>query len=151
MMYQSMRDELEKIAQDEVTRGEAVQALSRLQKLERKKLKGEELARGALTGAIVGPTAATAAKMVSGDMGGAIRDALKAKGKGAKALALGKAALKGVRGLGGAAASGAVFGAGLPVVRRHLDTEAEKEKLRQYLGTSKRGKLHRQVKRRLGV
>jgi hypothetical protein len=160
-MYQSMRDELHKIAGDDgVSRSEAVGALKRLQKLERRKLKGEELARGALTGAVVGPTAALAAKTVSGDVGKAIKGALapdkvkgvlRAKTRLGKAKALGLAAYSGLRGLGGAAASGAVFGSALPVVRRHLDESAEKEKLQQYLGTSKGGKVHRQIKRRLGI
>ncbi len=150
-----------KLAGDEApTFSEASKALKRLDKLERNKMTREELQRGALTGSIIGPTASTAAKLVSGDVGKAIRGALApaeikgvltAKTRVGKAKALGLAAIKGVRGMGGAAASGAVFGAGLPTVRRKLEESSEKEKLREYLGVRKRGKLRSKIKKELGV
>lgn len=135
----------------EVSREEAASALERLKTLEAKKPSAEQLTRGALTGAIVGPGALLASKLVGGGVGKGLGTALKARGAGAKATGLAKALWGGTRQLGGAAASGAVFGAGLPTVRRHLDEQAEKEKLRQYLGTSKRGRLRRKASKYLGV
>lgn len=143
-------DELEKLGEG-VSHQEATRALTRLRKLERDKMTPEQLGRGAMTGAIVGPAALTASKLVGGGMGRGLLDAAKAPGAGGKVLGIGKALWGGGRALGGAAASGAVFGAGLPTVRQHLDSEAEKEKLRQYLNVSKRGKVRGKIRRKLGV
>ncbi len=149
MMLAAMSDELLKIAEEEITAQEAVQAMKRLRKLEREKPTGGQLARGALTGALVGPAAATASKLVGGGMGEAARKAMsKSKHPVGKALALGSAA---VRGLAAPAASGAVFGAGLPIVRGELERGSEKAKLREYLGVARGGKVRRKAKRVLGV
>jgi hypothetical protein len=139
------------VEQDPVTYTEAARALKRLDKLERNKLTREELQRGALTGAMVGPAALAAGTLVGGGAEGAISGALKkpSVGKGLKSLGL--SALKGKRKLLGAAASGAVFGAGLPTVRRKLEEASEKEKLREYLGVSKGGRLRRRITKELGV
>ncbi len=153
--FASFSDEFLKLSA--TTREEAEGALKKLRKLEEEKLTGGQLARGALTGAIVGPGAALASKGVSGDLTkgikGGVRKALKKAGPSrlGKAKALGGALVGGIRGLGGSAASGAVFGAGLPVVRRKLDVEAEKEKLEQYLGRSRRGQFAGEVRKTLGV
>ena len=151
MTYHAMLEELEKLCADTVTRQEAVGALGRLRALEKKKPTAEQLTRGALTGAIVGPGALLASKLVGGGVGKGLRAAMKAPGAAGKLTGVAKHLWGGGRQLGGAAASGAVFGAGLPTVRRQLDTSAEKEKLKQYLGTSKRGRLRRQATRYLGV
>ncbi len=154
-MYAAMFDELTKIAEDEVERSEAIGAIKRLRELEAKKPTGAQLARGALTGAMVGPAAALAGRAVSGQLGKGIREgvgtAMQAPTKGGKALGLAKALGGGIRSLGGAAASGAVFGAALPTVRGHLESESEKETLRQYLGGGEKGLVRRKMKRTLGV
>lgn len=148
MMYAAFLDELQKIAED-VSAREAVGALKRLKQLERDKPTGGQLARGALTGALVGPAASAANKLVSGGLGEAASKAMKGpKHPVGKALSLGAAA---ARGLAAPAASGAVFGAGLPMVRRQLDQGAEKAKLREYLGVAKGGKTRREAKKVLGV
>lgn len=154
-MYATMFDELTKFAESEVDTAEAVGALKRLRKLEAKKPSGAQLARGALTGALVGPAALLASQAVKGGLGknivGGISKAWKAPTKAGKALGLAKALGSGVRGLSGAAASGAVFGAGLPTLRGHLESEAEKATIRQYLGGEDAGTMRGKVRRTLGV
>ena len=149
-MQSAMADELCKVAEG-ITHSEATSALKRLDKLERKKLTREELQRGALTGAIVGPAALAASTLVGGGAGKAIGQAIKKPTWGGRAAGLGKAVFGGGRRLLGAGTSGMVFATGLPTVRRKLDESAEKEKLREYLGVRKRGKLRSKIKRELGV
>lgn len=155
MMYRSMRDELVKIAEDGVTASEAAQAYSRLKKLESSAPTRGELARNAISGAAVMPAVHTASSLVAGTQ--PLQKALHDFRVGAAGAApsMGKAFKKGLvstgRGVLGSALSGAVLGAGLPMLRTHLHREAEKEKLRQYLGTSSGGKLRQKVKRQLGV
>jgi len=151
--FHSFFDEFLKLGA--VTREEAAEALGRLKELEEEKPTIGELGRGSATGAIVGPGAMIAATAAKGGLSrkavtGAVTKAL----RGAKPGRWGKA--KAIGGLiGGAlaapAASGAVFGTGLPLVRRKMDVEAEKEQLRQYTGTSRRGRVHRQATQYLGV
>jgi len=151
--FHSFFDEFLKLSA--VTREEASKALSKLKELEEEKPTSAELGRGALTGAAVGPGAMIASSAAKGALSRrAVSEAVAGALKGAKPGRLGK--LKALGGMvGGAlaapAASGAVFGAGLPIVRRKLDVEAEKERLRQYAGTSKRGRVHRQATKYLGV
>lgn len=140
----------------EVSTVEAVQALKRLRKLEATKPKPEELARGAIAGGIVGTGAGLASTALS--PGGLSNLASGFKGtfsRGVKGVptSLAKGALHAGRAILAPAAGSAVFGAGLPVVRSHLDREAEKEKLRQYLGDEqgKRSKMRKTITRRLGV
>jgi hypothetical protein len=161
-----------KLSQD-VTRGEAEDALRRLRKLEREAPTSGELSRNALAGAAVMPAVTTASSLVAGNQ--PLQESIKEYREAKKALkaappgpqgktvamkpgapsTLGKAVKRGLwrsgRGMAGAALSGAVLGAGLPVARGYLHREAEKEKLREYLGVSKRGKLRRRVKKQLGV
>lgn len=147
-------DELTKIA-DNVSSQEAIAAVKRLRELDANKPTADQLARGALTGALVGPAAALANRAVSGELGkgisSGVSQAMSAPTRGGKALGLGKALVGGIRGLGGAAAGSAVVGAGLPSVRRHFDQEAEKAKLRDYLGQSRGGHVRTSVKKALGV
>lgn len=152
-MFDACYDSLEKLG-EAPSAYEAQQALRRLRKLERERPTAQQLSRGAITGAIVGPGALLASKMVAGGMGSSLRQATKAKTVGGKALGVGKALWGGGRQLGGSAASGAVFGAGLPSVRSHLDREAEKQKLRDYLemsGGGRYGKIRGSVRRKIGV
>ena len=149
----AMFDELNKLAadNDEVTAAEAWEARRRLRQLSKKKLTGDVLARGALTGAIVGPTALLASKLVGGGIGKGLVQALKVPGTRGKVMEGVKTLFGGARQLGGAAAGSATFGAAMPTIRQHLDEAAEKEKLRQYLGTSKLKGVRGKIKRTVGV
>jgi len=122
--------EAEKVA-EEVTKTEAQVALRRLKKLEKKKPSLGELGRGAAAGAVVGPVAATASRMVSGGWR--------------------RGVIKNIRDVAAPAASGAVFGSLLPTARHHLERESEKEKLRDFIEQSPRSKLRRKLKKTLGV
>lgn len=139
----------------EVGYGEASVALKKLQKLEAEAPTGGELARNALAGAMVGPVMGTVSQLVAGrqplqEALGAFREGLPGAAKTYRgAWAKG---LKGTgRGMAASALSGSVLGAGMPLVRGYLHREAEKEKLRDYLGESPRGKLRGKIKQELGV
>lgn len=111
---------MKKVADEEsITTEQAENALGRLRKLEREKPTAGQLARGAITGAVVSPTAS----LVGGLVGGT----------GPKGV------FRSARGALGSAVGGAVFGAALPMVRRRLDVEAEKGQLRAYLEKPRRG------------
>ena len=147
----AMADEFLKISQG-TSHSEAVESLSKLRRLEREKPTGGELARNALAGVAVMPAVTTASSLVAGEQ--PIQKALEARrltGVGTIGSALKRGAWKSGRGLAGAALSGAVLGAGLPLARGYLHREAEKETLRDYLGVSKRGKTRKKVKKELGV
>lgn len=147
MMYQAMSDELLKIAQ-EVTAYEATRALNKLRELEAKKPTGSEIARGALAGGTAGTVASLARSAVSGGLAKSVREAMQAPTIVGKAGRLTSSALSGA---GQSMAGSAAFGSTLPFVRGYLDREAEKAKLREYLGVAKGGKVRRKAKRVLGV
>lgn len=147
----AMRREMCKLCAQDVSRGEAVEALSRLRHLEKTNPTPEQLTRGALAGGIVGTVARGVGGLVSGDVTKGLGKALQEKGVGGKALGVAKALGRGIHSSGAAAASSATFGAGLPIVRQHLDREAEKDKLRTYLGHEEGGQLRRTSKKYLGV
>ena len=138
MMYAAMFDELTKFAEGEVSTSEAVTALKRLRELEARKPTAGQVARGAVAGSVGGMAASLARGAVSGKLREGVGEALQAPTVGGKLKALGKGALKGA---GEAAAGSAAFGATVPFVRQYLDTGAEKAKLKEYLGTSKRGRV----------
>lgn len=146
MMYEAMRDELEKIA--DVSHYEAASAMRRLRQIEREKPGGDEVARGAIAGSAAGVASRAAGGLMSGDIVKGTREALKAPTVAGK---IGKLGLGALRGAGSSMAGSAAFGTTLPFVRRHLDREAEKAKLEDYLGTSKGGTTRRKAKRMLGV
>lgn len=151
MTYKYMREELSKLCAEDVTRGDAVAALSKLRKLEREKPTAEELTRGGVAGGLTGVLARGASGLASGDVAKGLGGALRQKGVGGKALGLGKALGKGLHSSASSAAGSATFGAGLPTIRRHLDREAEKDKLRGYLGEARGGKVRSRAKKYLGV
>lgn len=145
-MYEAMRDELFKIA--EISTREAVESLKKLKELEEAKPDPSAIARGALAGGLAG-TASTAARgITTGDIFKGVGKALKEPTVARKA---GKILGGAAKGVGGALAGSAAFGATLPFARRYLDREAEKAKLRDYLGVSSRGKVRREVAKTLGV
>lgn len=147
MMYASMRDELSKIAST-VSSKDAVEALGRLRDLESSKPKPSEIARGALAGGVAGTASSLARGLVSGGVRQSVGDALKAPTAVGK---VGRLAGSALQGLGTSMAGSAAFGATLPFVRRRLDQEAEKAKLREYLGVASGGKIRREAKKVLGV
>ena len=126
--------------------------MTRLRKLEKQKVTPEQLTRGALAGGVTGTLARTVNTVATGALPGAVADAVRAPGglKG-KSKALGKSVLTGLRESGGAAAGGATYGAALPSIKGHLDREAEKSKLREYVGESRGGAVRNKAKKYLGV
>lgn len=146
-----MLDEMTKLCAEDVSRHEAVDALKRLKKLESEKPTASQLSRGALAGGIVGVGSNLARGLVKGEVTEGLSEAMRAKGVGGKALALGKSLGRGLHNSAASAAGSATFGALMPVVRGHLDREAEKDKIREYLGREKGGKLRRASKKYLGV
>lgn len=165
--YSSMRDELLKIAEGEVTSQEAAAAYKRLKKLEETQPTVGELGRGALAGAAVGTGAGLVSKAISpgalldaetgargtsglGELAEGFRGLRGAKLKKAPAI-IGRGIMHAARLIAAPAAGSAVFGAGLPIARGYLDREAEKETLEQYLDASRRSRLSGQIRRHLGV
>lgn len=149
MLMSSMRDELVKIAAG-ISTAEAVEALRRLRELEEKRPTGGQVARGALAGTAAGTLASLASDVAKGAPGirESVGEAMKAPTLAGKAGRLGLSALKGVA---GKAAYAGTFGATMPVVRQYLDTGVEKAKLREYLGTNKRGRIRSEVVKTLGL
>jgi hypothetical protein len=143
-----------KFASD-VTYTEASTALQKLKKLEAENPTKGELARNAMAGAAVMPVMGTVSGLVSGKQ--PLVEALRnyregLPGAGATRSAAWKKGLSGTgRGMAASAVSGMALGAGMPLVRGYLHREAEKEKLRQYLGEKKRGKLRNKIKRTVGL
>lgn len=150
MNLAAMSDELLKIAAMEagVTEEQALASLSRLRALEETKPSRAELARGALAGSVVGGTGRILSGAVAGDLKTPTMEGLRAAaGVGAKLKQFTPIA----RQLGGALIPGAMIGAALPVVKNYMGAEAEKEKLRQYLGTSELDPTRSKIKQTLGV
>lgn len=127
-----------------VSREEAEQALGRLQNLESTKPTAGELARGAAVGAAITPLATLAGRVVSGDklLGDLAEKTEGIKNPKLRTLGKGVAAL---RNLGSSAASGAFFGGAIPAVRGEVEREAERKKLRNYLGQPQPDGLARRV------
>jgi hypothetical protein len=166
--WAAMADELCKVAEG-VSGVEAADALKRLQKLEESKPTGGEMARNALAGGMVGPVMTTASGLIAGKQ--PFQEALErfhemakreqfAVPKGLRSSlsdprfrkeVLQRGLARTGRGMLAAGASGAILGSLMPVIRTKLHESAEKEKLRDYLGTSSRGRLRSQVKQQLGV
>lgn len=132
----AMTEELMKLGQP-VSSTEAEGALKRLNKLDEAKPSGGELARGAIAG-----TGLSVAGNLLGSTISGTRAPLRAAVAGAPTLG---------KQIAGAAIPGVIVGAALPLVRRHMDVEAEKEKLRSHLGISNHGAVRSQIKQTLGV
>ena len=148
----SMLEEFIKLCASEVSEEEAQRALGRLQQLEAWKPTVGQLSRGALVGAGVAPLATVVNRTVSGQLGKGLTEALKTQGGvKQKALGLGRAAFSGGRQLAAASAGTAAAGALLPQLKMQADQAAEKEKLRQYLGTSSRGPARQKLMEYAGV
>lgn len=136
-----------------ITREEAERALTRLRKLESSKPTVDELKRGTILGAAASPVATVASRAIGGDplLGQRVRDAtsaLKGLSGGSKLRAAAKIPVLAARNLGASATMGAFFGGGLPAIKSEIEREAERSKLRTYLGQQDtRGALRRGVSR----
>ena len=126
--------QLKKKPRKPVTRAQATKSLKRLRGLESTKATVGELGRSAGVGAAVGPAAAMAYRVAAGSKGRA-----------------GLPIYRGMRDIGAIAAQGGVIGSLLPAGRHKLEREAEKQKLREYVGQRKRGTLRSKIKRTTGV
>lgn len=146
-MYRSMCSELEKLC---AARLESDDAVARLKKLEEEKATPAQMARGALAGVAVGSLSRTAAGLATGDLPGAVVDAMRAPGgyKG-KAKALGAASLRGAKELRGASAGSATFGALSPVIRGRLERSAASAQAND--PDKSDGSLRGTVRKNLGV
>jgi len=129
----------EKLA-SEVTTPEAAKAYKRLKKLEAGKPRAGEIGRGAAVGALTVPIATLAHRAISGP-----------KGRVPSTLKNTAALFPGIRPMLASAGYGSVFGGVMPAARQKLEREVEKQKLRDYLGTSKRGKLRSKIKKTVGI
>lgn len=133
-VYEFMCLELIKLAQEahnEVSPEEAVAAHKQLQRLTKSAPTKGQLLRGAVSGAAILPMFAVGANLI--------------KGKAPKTLGqFGREAAAD-------ALRGAAIGSVLPLTRQHMNVEAEKEKIRRYLGTSELTPTRSKVRRVLGV
>ena len=121
---------LEKLA-DGISSQQAEDALRRLRDLESSKPSKDQLLRGAGLGAVAGPTAGALGRLIAGGP---------------------KRTLANVgRDIASQAVTGAVYGGGLPFARHKLDAEAEKRKLKEYLGYKPKGQLGQRIEKTLGV
>lgn len=148
MNLASMRYELEKMAEG-ISSVEALQAVKKLRDLEANKPKPDEIARGALAGGVAGTASTLARGIVTGDLAKGVGNAVRGSTNLRGALwNMGKGVAKGV---GGSLVGSAAFGATLPFARRFLDQEAEKAKLKNYLGQGRSSRTLQTVKETLGV
>lgn len=146
MNFDSFSDEFLKLSA--VTREEAEASLKRLKTLQETKPTAGQIARGALAGSVAGTASQVAKGLVTGDVKRGIVHVLEQPTTRGKAKALAAGALKN---FGGTLAGSAALGSTLPVIRGHLDREAEKEKLREFLGQETNSPAHRKVKKVLGL
>jgi hypothetical protein len=117
-----------------ITKGEARASLKRLKQLEKTKATPGEIARAAGVGATVMPLAALASRVAAGKKGRA-----------------GLPIWRGLREMGAVSTQGAVLGGLLPAGRHKLEREVEKQKLREYVGTHRRGTLRGKIRKATGL
>jgi hypothetical protein len=137
--YTFMCYEMLKLAAEEpdVTSEEAMDAARQLRRLHKSKQTKGQLLRGAVSGAAILPVFAQGANIIKGKV-----PHLPSGGLNYNKLG---------REVAGDALRGAAIGSLLPMARQHMNTEAEKEKLKRYLGTSEVGPTRSKVRRVLGV
>lgn len=125
--------QLKKLA-TELTPEEATASAKRLQKLEESAPSPGKILRGALVGATVGPIASLAWRAAAGPKG-----------------RVGQPIYLGMRPQLANAAHGAIFGGLMPAGQHKLETEVEKQKLREYLGTHPRGTVRGEIRKVTGL
>jgi hypothetical protein len=124
-----------------ITREEATNALTRLKGLDSQHMTSDQARRGAALGAVAAPVLSVAQKAIAGDpaFGRPAEAAMKAfraipAGGAGRLRALAKVPVMAARNLAGAAAVGAVGGGIMPTVKHEVEREAERGKLRAYIG-----------------
>ena len=124
-----------------ISREEATTALTRLKGLDSQHMTGDQARRGAAIGAVAAPVLSVAQKAIAGDpaFGRPAETAMKAfraipAGGPGRLRALAKVPVMAARNLAGAAAVGAIGGGVMPTVKHEVEREAERGKLRAYLG-----------------
>lgn len=141
-MFAAMADELLKLAEEDegVSTGEAAHAFRRLRKLEKSAPTKGQLLRGAGVGAVAGPAAGALADFIQGS-----------SGPGGAKKGIGRALAAGGRKILARAGTGAIYGGALPYGRHKLEREVELQKLREYVGEKKRGKLRGKIRKTVGL
>lgn len=129
-----------------ISEEDARRAYEHLGRLEQSKPAIGELGRGGAVGAVIGPVATLAARAIAGAKG-------RSGGKlvDLKDVSKGYSLWPGARSITASSGYGAVFGGAMPALRHKLETEAETQKLREYVGEARGGKLRRNIKKTLGV
>ncbi len=125
--------QMQKIAA-ELTPEEAASSAKRLQKLEESAPSPGKIMRGAAVGGVVGPLASLAWRAAAGPVG-----------------RMGKPINLGTRTHMANAAHGAIFGGLMPAGQHKLETEVEKQKLREYIGTHPRGTVRGEIRKMTGL
>lgn len=125
--------QLKKLAA-ELSPEEVMASAKRLQKLDESAPSPGKMMRGALVGSVVQPLSSLAWRAAAGSKG-----------------RMGHPIYQGPRTMLAHAAQGAIFGSLMPAGQHKLETEVEKQKLREYLGTHPRGTLRGQIKKTTGL
>lgn len=126
-------DQMSKIA-SQLSDEEAASSIKRLKKLEDSAPSPGKIMRGAMVGGVVGPMASLAWRAAAGPVG-----------------RMGKPINLGARTHLANAAHGAIFGGLMPAGQHKLETEVEKQNLREYLGTHPKGTLRGRIKQTVGL
>jgi hypothetical protein len=111
----------------EVTREDASAALERLQQIEQSGPTRAQLIRGAAVGALTSPLASNVSKMIS------------------------KGELHTPREIAGQVAGGLIMGTAVPMMRRKVESTAERRTLRDYVDAGHGGRLANQIQDTLGT
>lgn len=126
----------------QITTREAEDAFRRLRGLERSAPSKGSLMRGAAVGALAAPAV------------GALVDVISPKALGGGAapkIKMLRSLGRGTRKILGRSVQGAAYGGALPYARHRLEREAEMQKLREYVGEKKRGKLRGKIRKATGL
>lgn len=123
----------EKLA-EEISPEEALGSAKRLQKLEESAPSPGKMMRGALVGSLVQPLSSLAWRAAAGSKG-----------------RMGHPIYQGPRTMMAHAAQGAIFGSLMPAGQHKLESEVEKQKLREFLGTHPRGTVRGTIKKTTGL
>lgn len=107
-----------------ISENEAGYSLQRLKRLEQGRPTADQLGRGAAVGAAVGPLASLAFRTIAGKSVRPVTD---------------QTFLPKLRQVAAQAGHGAIFGGAMPAVTNKLEREAEKSKLRKFLGQQEDG------------
>lgn len=128
--FEAFADELQrfvpKLASD-VSRDDAAAALERLQALEASGPTGAQMLRGAAVGALAGPLASNVNKLI------------------------GKGQFHTPREIAGQVAGGLIMGTAVPMMRRKIESTAERRTLQNYIEAGHGGRLASQIEDKLAT